>query len=193
MRTLFGLDASRPSTGTEKVSSRPKGDSWAWKLIYLGGTTAMQNSMWKIGNGSNTRVMEDAWVDSNPFMRWPTFVNTIESPPFTVEQFLSENGEWNQAELHRFFGSELASRIGRLPRLHKEKDSLVWLKSDSSKSPTTTLYRDLFCGRELPFSWVWKMRAQPRFITFLWRICCDAIPTFGWLKRRHLRESNRCP
>ncbi|PKA59073.1 Putative ribonuclease H protein [Apostasia shenzhenica] len=110
----------------ESIFSTKRGDSWAWKLICLGGTTAIQNSMWKIGNGSNTRVMEDAWVDPNSFMRWPTFVNTIESPPFTVEQFFSENGEWNQAELYRFFGSELALRIGRLPRLHKEeRDSLV--------------------------------------------------------------------
>ncbi|PKA53355.1 hypothetical protein AXF42_Ash010085 [Apostasia shenzhenica] len=150
--------------------------------------------MWQIGSGGNTKVMDDAWVDSNPFLRWPTFINTTEMPPLTVQQLLQTNGEWNHSELHKFFGSKLAVRIGRLPRLDKEeRDSLIWLKSDSTKSPTAALYRDLFRGRELPYSWVWKLRAQPRFVTFLWRICCDAIPTFSWLKRRRLRESNRCP
>ncbi|PKA66512.1 Putative ribonuclease H protein [Apostasia shenzhenica] len=178
----------------ETIFSTKRGDSWAWKLICQGGTIALHNSLWKIGSGDSTKVMEDAWADPNPFMRWPTFINTTELPPLTVHQLLNANGEWNQAELHKFFGSELALRIGRLPRLDKEeRDCLVWLKSDSTKSPTAALYRDLFRGRELPHSWVWKLRAQPRYVTFLWRICCDAIPTFTWLKRRHLRESDRCP
>ncbi|PKA59033.1 Putative ribonuclease H protein [Apostasia shenzhenica] len=139
----------------ETIFSTKRGDSWAWKLICQGGTTALHNSMWKIGSGSSTKVMVDAWVDSNPFLRWPTFINTTELLPLTVHHLLGANDEWNQAELHKFFGSELALRIGRLPRLNnEERNSLVWLKSDSTKSPTAALYRDLFRGRELPHNWV---------------------------------------
>ncbi|PKA60554.1 Putative ribonuclease H protein [Apostasia shenzhenica] len=65
----------------EITFSTKRGDSWAWKLICQGGTTALQNSMWKIGSGGSTKVMGNAWVDSNPFLRWPTFINTTEMPP----------------------------------------------------------------------------------------------------------------
>ncbi|PKA53508.1 Putative ribonuclease H protein [Apostasia shenzhenica] len=61
----------------ESIFSTKRGDSWAWKLICLGGTTAIQNSMWKIGNGSNTRVMEDAWVDPN----LPSLLRTFTGQP----------------------------------------------------------------------------------------------------------------
>ncbi|PKA46284.1 Putative ribonuclease H protein [Apostasia shenzhenica] len=175
------------------IFSLKRGDSYIWQMICHSGDMVLQNLKRKIGNGLSCSVLHDPWITNVPIIRWPTFINTLRDPPDHVSEFL-QNGIWNETKLLQHFDAALVKRITSLPCLQNSAhDIWVWQSTETEKPPTSQVYKNLFSVSGCHTAWVWKLRTQPRFQTFLWRVCMDSLPTFDWLTSRRLSVIQNCP
>ncbi|PKA51276.1 hypothetical protein AXF42_Ash010716 [Apostasia shenzhenica] len=170
-----------------------RGDSYIWQLFCQSGDLIIDKMKRKIGSGLTCSVLHDSWIINFPLSRWPTFINVMLEMPNQVSDFLLDN-QWNEPKLSLFFGASLVQRIISLPRLSRSaSDPWVWLSTETSNLPTTLMYNDLFPSASSSITWIWKLKSQPRFQTFLWRLYQNSLPTFAWLPSRGLSGSVNCP
>ncbi|PKA53799.1 Putative ribonuclease H protein [Apostasia shenzhenica] len=177
----------------DPIFSCNRGDSYVWKMICHSGDLVLQNMKRKIGSGVSCSVLHDPWISNIPIIRWPTYINSMLDSPNYVSEFF-QHGVWNETKLLQHFDAALVKRITSLPRLQNSaSDIWVWQSTETEKIPTSKIYKDLFPASGCSTAWVWKLKTQPRFQTFIWRICLDSLPTSAWLVSRRLSATTNCP
>lgn len=188
----------------------PMGDrpSYAWRSLMYGRELLQKGLRYRVGNGENTRVWLDKWIESPveglraPWIRNITFdVNLMASSLIDPE-----TKRWNAQSLSEVFvrsDVEILMRNQPVP----EKDdffswnfnrngqftvkSAYWLASSlkSEKNlPEATMNPSLNTLKEK----VWKVQTSPKIRVFLWKSLSEALPSAELISARGMKVDMRC-
>ena len=118
--------------------------SFAWKSIIRSRKLIAQGSRWRIGDGKNIRIFEDAWllnseegrvVSPPTILSTEAIVNTIIDP---------HSGWWNTHLIDLCFYPPEAKLIKALPLCSTiQPDTLIWPKEKSGNYSVKTGYKTL--------------------------------------------------
>ncbi|KAI0529343.1 hypothetical protein KFK09_001890 [Dendrobium nobile] len=153
---------------------------------------------WKIVNGANINVMEDIWLLDKCFNKWPMLADSNGLENQMLQNFITEDGNWNLIELSRFFNSSMIELITHHCVINEgEEDNMELLYQLSGKSISSLAYSE--CIKFQNFfddagfaKWLWKLKLKPRVELFWWRLSRFAIPTNEFLKFRNLSNCEKC-
>ncbi|XP_030478315.1 uncharacterized protein LOC115695389 [Cannabis sativa] len=121
--------------------------SYTWRSILWGRDLMKQGLIWKIGNGTTIRTIEDHWL---PNCR----IKSYSSPPpsdSTLSFFLSPSGAWDPFKLHQFFDDQLIDHILNVPISgHGCSDDLIWSGNTSGLFTVKSAYHLAVTSRDIP-------------------------------------------
>lgn len=101
--------------------------------------------------------------------------------------------EWDVPLLHSLFPTEDASNIMKVPLFRETAtDKRIWVFSKHGSYPVKSGYRfymDRFSSlsqHQVDGDWfaLWKLHVPPKVKVFLWRCCCDTLPTIMRLQSK---------
>ncbi|KAE8796032.1 hypothetical protein D1007_29073 [Hordeum vulgare] len=130
-----------------------------------------------------------------------------DEPVQLVSDLLQEdNGEWNQELLQRLFLRSDVEAIMNMPRPRiVANDFWAWAWDRSGIFSVKTAYRELkrrqtemqggpsnSAGDEEICKSLWKLKVQPKFRVFWWRVIKGFLPARAELVRRHIGEVATC-
>ncbi|KAL0848127.1 hypothetical protein Bca101_021374 [Brassica carinata] len=113
------------------LGSRP---SYAWRSIYAAQKLIQQGARVLIGNGENTKVFQDSWIDQQParraqVVRWNP-ENLRQRPPHNLkvrDLLVNQGREWNLEVLSRIFPAEEVERILKIRTCGRNsRDVYIW-------------------------------------------------------------------
>uniref|UniRef100_A0A803PJH0 Reverse transcriptase domain-containing protein n=1 Tax=Cannabis sativa TaxID=3483 RepID=A0A803PJH0_CANSA len=87
--------------------------SFSWRSILWGRELLNLGLLWKVGDGSDIRTIEDHWIPHN---RFKFFSDNLPPSPF-LSYFITASGDWDVAKLANCFFAPLVDEILSVPVL----------------------------------------------------------------------------
>ena len=167
--------------------------SYVWKSILAAQPILKKGSYWRVGDGSEIRVLKDKWIPNYP-------INKVLHPPaeeeweWRVSELIDWSAKiWDRQLLDLKFHHEDADAISQIPlSCRQTNDALFWLHSIEGEYSVITGYH---LARELKnemdvhgessssvgHSMVWgklrKLHIPNKVRIFAWCACHDILPT----------------
>jgi hypothetical protein len=176
--------------------------SFVWRSIWKSRQVLLLGCRWRIGDGSNIKVMNEPWLREEEG-RW------VESPQMQglynlniQDLMLPSLKQWDLNKINLLFSEEMTSKILAVPLLDLgQEDKLIWDEESDGVYSVKSGYRKLMRerdGRWRPRAreeWVrlWKVQAPLKAKHFLWRICKECLPTRVRLRSRHVQCPKNVP
>ncbi|XP_074271202.1 putative mitochondrial protein AtMg00310 [Silene latifolia] len=89
--------------------------SFTWRSLWNAKSLLMDGLRWRVGDGRNIKVWEDAWVPGSEGTRFLA-PNIEANPEMLVEELIDrENGGWKASLLNDLFTSEEVKAIMSIP------------------------------------------------------------------------------
>ncbi|XP_020673916.2 uncharacterized protein LOC110093385 [Dendrobium catenatum] len=92
------------------IGNGKKRTSTSWKIIKDGGKALNPILRWNVINGKSINTMEDNWILDRSIKKCLTFVIPHNEDNVMLDKFI-QGGNWNIAELKKFFGADLVDLI----------------------------------------------------------------------------------
>lgn len=194
---------------TTPIGSRP---SATWRAIWTARPYLVQGIRTWIGDGTTTSIWHDAWLNEDNSFRILTTIPTDNQAPKLVSELLDPYSRtWCSAKLQQWFWEVDRERIRRVAVGGMEApDRKVWhytkngmfsvkscyhlimnMNSSSSSAPTVSGFAGATV--EGKWQWLWWLVLPPKVKMFLWRACCNSLPTQVELFRPKVVPSLICP
>ncbi|XP_012853795.1 PREDICTED: uncharacterized protein LOC105973319 [Erythranthe guttata] len=163
----------------------------------------------RIGNGKNTAIWGDSWLQTDGAFKVITKRPLHSSFPDQVADLIDNSTKnWNEQLINDVFWPIDKERISEVPigNLGAE-DRMVWHYSRNGKFSVQTCYHNIRVallrtnGRvhgigsgstTKPWNVIWNLKLPPKIRIFLWRACNSILPTNEELFRRKISTSPSC-
>ena len=182
--------------------------SFGWRSIVFGRDLLQKGLKWQVGNGINTRVWLDKWVqDPEIGMRAPWIKNITFDVNLKASELIDNTTRrWNiQALQERFVPSDVVL-IKETQSVVSRKDSYTWKLNRIGNMSVQSAYclarerKIEECHKEvLAFPSVnpikeriWKISTVPKIRVFLWKVLSEAIPVADLILKRGMKVDERC-
>lgn len=168
-----------------------------------------------IGNGEETKVWQDQWIDTKPARKVQIVRRDLEDlykrnlDDLRVSDLLVDQGrEWNAEVLSRLFPEEEKTVIERVRRVRRgSKDRYVW---DNTKTGYYSVKSGYWVqvniinndpkrviedqpSLDLLFQMAWKTDTSPKVHHFLWRFISKySLPVAANMVKRHIARDASC-
>ncbi|XP_021742818.1 uncharacterized protein LOC110708902 [Chenopodium quinoa] len=196
-KLLFAKYPSLRSVQTRSIS----GSSWGCRGLLQGLSVLSKGIAWKVGSGSQVRVLEDAWVPGEPL----SFRNNCEMPlPSHVSSIINPRSyAWDMVLVHWLFDSSTSNLILALEHPTRPMDDFVYWKFSrdgnfTTKSAYAMMLRQFSPSDGVfPFSsawWkvFWNLPILPKLQCFCWKFVHNVLPLFGTLQARGIPVDSNC-
>ncbi|KAM6542861.1 hypothetical protein CsatB_007308 [Cannabis sativa] len=175
--------------------------SYTWRSILWRRDLMKQGLIWKVGDGSTIRTIEDHWL---PHCR----IKSYSSPPpsdSTLSFFLSPSGAWDPIKLHQFFDEQLVDHILNVPIPGNGcSDDLIWSRNSSGIFTVKSAYHLAVTSRDIPssssfdqYKRFWSKILSSSVLSkvkhLVWRVLSKSVPVASLLFLRHIIPSPICP
>ena len=187
------------------IGERP---SFAWRSLLFGRDLLKKGLRHRVGNGLNTRVWTDKWVeDPAEGMRAPWVKNISFDVNLRASSLIDTvTKQWNVTKLVEVFvkgdvdlilsNQPVVDRPDFYSWRHVKSGQLTvksayWLASTSKaeeKIPEAFMLPSLNGLKEK----VWKVKTVPKIRVFLWKALSGALPTSDLIYARGMRVDLRC-
>ena len=171
----------------------------------IGRLLSRENFKWCVRNGSLAYFWEDWWIGDIPLCSLlPSLYNKVRVKHMVVKDFILL---WKRGNLNDIWvdtlNSELLDELPVLSGLLEQfsltvgVDALVWLPGNNLF--TTNLCRNLLSNFSSSihhsYIWrvIWKIKAPPKILAFLWKIQWNILPTRVFISLRIVGVPNFCP
>ncbi|KAG6678721.1 hypothetical protein I3842_14G094800 [Carya illinoinensis] len=167
-----------------KLGARP---SLIWRSIYSSRALIEKGSIWRIGNGRETKIWKDRWLPQ-PSSYMVQGHGQIMDEEAMVSELIDENTrQWDREKILRLLGPSNAAVIQKIHvSTSGARDRLVWLGTKDGGFTVRSAYhmqRELIAEQKgqsssgsLDFeNWTcfWKLKIPNAVKVFLWRACLD--------------------
>ncbi|GAU20573.1 hypothetical protein TSUD_33200 [Trifolium subterraneum] len=143
--------------------------SYCWQSIQKASWILKRGCLWLIGNGQNTKIWEDRWIN-------PQDGNSIWSPKPANTTLDKDLVSWQ------------GTRDGNYTVRSGYHAQIEWESSSSQQAQTRNNSIDSLNWQKL-----WKMEVPPKQIHILWRIIHKAIPVKTNLIKKGILCDSLCP
>lgn len=171
--------------------------SYMWRSILAAHEFVKQGCRKRIGNGDSTMVWKVPWL--------PDMDNgmlTTEMPPelqnITVRSLMVP-GEyrWDEDVLNDICNARDVELIKKIPLpMIDRDDKWFWSLDDKGLFTVKSCYRKIQGEHNRPHSSFWKklwsMKVPGKVVNFLWRACCNCLPTAVALKTKMVQIDVKC-
>lgn len=176
--------------------------SWGWRSIMAGRDVLKRGCRWRVGLNSKVQIWRDPWLP-----RASTFrpLGCLDNSWSVVKDLIDAQGErWNMSSLRQCFVPEDVNLIRTIPLSRRcSKDKLVWHHTDFGVYSVRSGYRsamEIFngngstsdSGRGEIWGDIWRLPCPPKIQNFIWRACRNFLAVNSNLKRRCVKEDERC-
>ena len=186
-------------------ANKGRNSSWSWKSILVGRDLLLKFIRWQIGNGSKVNIWDDAWLPN--LNKIPNYHDRTET---LVRDLLSFNGSsWNHELILSSFPTDIAHKILCIPlSLNQIEDRVIWphnttgsftvksgyhcLRGVSISPPSSTGSSSHLPALDL-WKRLWKAKATPKVLHFVWKACHNILPTKESLFKRKCAPYPNCP
>lgn len=182
--------------------------SYAWRSLIYGRELVKKGLKKSIGDGYNTSVWLDKWVDDPELGPRPPWIKCISFDVNLMVKDLIDHSsrKWNVSALQAiFFPRDVELILSKQPAILHE-DSVTWAHNKSGSLTVKSAYwlarnqKIKECYPEvlsLPSvnpvrEKVWKITSAPKIKTFLWKAVSEALPVAELILRRGMKIDNRC-
>ncbi|WOL00657.1 hypothetical protein Cni_G09370 [Canna indica] len=151
--------------------------NWAVKGIFTAMFMLREGLKKRIGNGSETNVWSDPWIECLPLERWPTFINMEKINEVHNVGNLINDKEWNLVLIKQVFGEELVKSI---VQIHISRvgcpDKWIWALNNKGKLNCKIAYnylkKDDEKASDTSFEWrrLWSLKVLPKVKVFIWKL-----------------------
>lgn len=188
-----------------KLGARP---SFAWRSILFGTERLEKGLKRQVGNGENTRVWLDDWVeDPESGMRAPWRKNVCFDVNLTADKLIdAETRKWNPQALEELFvPSDIELIMSKQPILGRDDfairkhnksgnftvKSAYWL---AHKSKIEVSYLEVLAQPSVNIikEKIWKIPTAPKIRIFLWKAISEALPVNDLIINRGMKMDGRC-
>ncbi|XP_021735664.1 uncharacterized protein LOC110702265 [Chenopodium quinoa] len=197
-RLLF----SKYPTRRSRPELRILRSSWGCRSLQVGFSTLASGTMWKVGIGSQVRILADTWVPNGP----PTLregVSESNLPNHVSSLIDPRSNAWDTVKVHRMFDAVMAVRILALERPSQRMDDFFyWKHTRDGIFLTKSAYTSLVCatshrsGTDLVFpQWwrrFWGLPLLPKWKVFGWKLLRNALPVAAVLIQRGISVDPLC-
>lgn len=187
------------------IGARP---SYAWRIILFGRELLVKGLKHEVGNGGNTRVWLDDWVeDPQEGLRRPWIKNITFDVRLKASAFINQaTRRWNETALQEIFVPGYVELIMQRQPVVSQEDfhswkfnkngnftvkSAYWLACSiktQSLQPEAKMRQSLNSLKEL----TWKVKTLPKIKIFLWKSLNEALPVAEILRRSGMKVDERC-
>ncbi|XP_072088879.1 uncharacterized protein [Arachis hypogaea] len=176
--------------------------SFTWRSIWQAKGVVEIGGCWRIGDGKTIKIWKDPWLPKQNGSRiWSP--PKILDPNATVETLIREEEKaWNTDLINQIFAPFEARQIQEIPIPRSEQtDTFIWKKARDGMFRVKLAYHQIKAQNRHQSSnnyeeqredntWkeLWKTKAHPRTLNFIWRLLHKSLPT----KKNLSRKGARC-
>lgn len=203
------LKAKYYPNGTITDTAFPSVSSPTWKGIVHGLELLKKGLIWRIGDGSKTKIWRNHWVahgENLKILEKKTWNRLI----YVRELIVTDTKTWNEPLIRHIIREEDADEILKIripqreeedfPAWHYEKTGIFSVRSvyrlawnlarkTSEQASSSSGGAD---GRKI-WDNVWKANVQPKVRVFAWKLAQDRLATWENKKKRKIEMFGTCP
>ena len=174
------------------------GDSHFWSSLMKVKNDFLRMGKFMVGDGSQTRFWEDAWLETIPFkLQYPDLYNIVRKKSATVSTVLRSN-PLNVAFRRSLVGNNLQAWLHLIAKvvnvqLTDQKDTFLWTLKQNSQFTVRSMYRALVAPLAVPYNnIIWKLKIPLKIKVFMWYLQKGVVLTKDNLARRQWKGSIKC-
>ena len=190
-----------PNSSPRKVLKRPS-SSYLWSSLLEGRKVVEEGSCWRVGDGKQIEVWEDAWLNKAPGFKATPPSQT--PTPLKVAALINEdNRTWKMEMVNELF---VESDVSIITRIHLSNRSMtdkqIWRDSPIGMLTVKSAYfyarmvlgkeNQLMSQRKPLWRLFWTAKTIPKVKYFVWRLLHEIIPIGSLLLKRGLDVDNYC-
>ncbi|KAA3466275.1 Ribonuclease H-like superfamily protein [Gossypium australe] len=186
-------------------SSLGNNSSFTWKSIWAARGVLKEGLCWKVGNGSEIFVFNDAWVPDLQHSRLSFHVNSLND--FRVADLIDHSSrKWRREVLEATFSEFIVEKILRIPLATEANDDVVaWCGEHSGEFSVRSAYKLLQSHEVDPTAYVlqnayknfykklWSLNLPSKIKITTWKISWNYLPTRVNMHHRRLSTILLCP
>jgi hypothetical protein len=190
-----------------KAKLKP-GSSFTSQSVIAGLETFKRRCIWRIGDGAQVNIWEDAWIPTSPSRKLVIpHGNTLLTKAAKIID--PNTGLWDENLVREFFWEVDVNRIIEIPIAPPGMDDFIaWHHTINGFFTVRSAYhvewdyrfgrqerRALGVGRsEISLVWkkLWKLSIPAKVKIFGWRALHGLIPCFGILANQHIITNSGC-
>lgn len=172
--------------------------SWIWISIQKGLNIIKGNYIWKVKDGTNTKIWEDNWIPNADIVTQPS--DMADPLPQKVHELLNTDGSWDIGKIDEYFTPEIKNKILAITPHKDKRDRIRWKHHISGAFSAKNVYNYLINQNnndeeDIIFPWknLWNLQAIPRIRLFIWKLVQKALPTNSRLAAHNSEISAECP
>ena len=175
--------------------------SHGWKGILQGRDLLMNHLGKAIGDGEDTNIWTDSWINSAEDFKYVGPVLEQSQDLLVADLLTRETKEWNKALVEKLF-PELSHLIFSIrPSLHGSKDAYIWTEQQSGTYSVKSGYYSAYMEKlqstptlleDTMWDWkkyIWNPDLLPKIKLFLWKCAQNGLPTGENLQRRGVLDN----
>uniref|UniRef100_A0A803Q185 RNase H type-1 domain-containing protein n=1 Tax=Cannabis sativa TaxID=3483 RepID=A0A803Q185_CANSA len=176
--------------------------SFVWRSLMWGKKLILKGYRWRVGDGSNIRVLEDPWLPR------PVTFKIYDKPPLPEHLWVVDlklgDGTWDKPFISAVFNKDDAEMILALPNSGWDlDDKILWHYCKNGEYSVKSGYRmacELKAERQqsddhLAVQWwrkLWRLKIPPKIKVFVWKLAHGWLPTSTVLAKRHVSTTDGC-
>lgn len=179
--------------------------SYTWRSIWGSKSLLLDGLKWRVGNGLDIGVWEEAWLPGEGTSLVPTPNLNFDSE-LRVSDLIDTNvGAWNEETVREIFNEEEAALILDIPvSEYMPSDQRYWWPCKDgvysvrsgywlARLGKTRAWATLYGPREEGL-WrcMWKLTGPPKLRHFIWRACKGSLAVKERLHYRHVVDNSNC-
>lgn len=187
----------------------PKTASPIWRAIVAGRKALELGLIKRVGDGSTISIWEDKWIPDTISMA--PMVKPANTSLVLVNELIDQvNWTWRHDLVRATFLAPDAQAILNIPlRNGGGEDFQAWAFESTGIYTVKSAYRTLVTHKERLareegadtgtsqterqlWNSLWKLKVIPKVRVFWWRVLNKILPVEETLKRRHIKELDRC-
>ncbi|XP_021721054.1 uncharacterized protein LOC110688597 [Chenopodium quinoa] len=171
--------------------------SYSWQSLWGSKALVNEGMLWRVGNGRRINIWNNPWLIDD-MSRFATSDNQTNMAS-TVNELMELDGcGWDVSKVESMFNDRDKQAILAIPISERSpEDTLTWAWSKDGLYSVKTAY---ILGKSLALDdferyWVeiWKAKATPKVLHFLWKCCSNSLPIRSLLTHRHITNDPLCP
>ena len=175
--------------------------SFAWKSIIRSRNLIARGARWRVRDGKNTRIFQDAWLpnlnDGRIIFHWALLASNA-----TIDVLINpQSSWWNMSLIDQCYPFD-AHLIKSLPLCTTpQPNSLIWPVERNGHYLIKTGYKALCEESQVvedemndseAYRNFWKLKVPGKIKHFLWKSCTNSLPTKVNLLKRTILQEDVC-
>ena len=173
--------------------------SYTWRSIMAAQQLVKDGVRWRVGNGANIRIWEDRWLPSPSTYKITSPRMFLHADTQVQDLINAATAEWKATVIEALFLPHEVDVIKSIPISSRlPPDKLIWTETRNGLFTMCSAHKlavnQLLSSNRASnsdasnlrrfWSRVWSMQVPHKIRHFVWRACCDALPTKTNLMRQ---------